>query len=160
MYFGILLPSPVFIQQAILKHSQHELDTWVWQKSHVAEFDLQFSVCKLRKLGCLLSKLRNSGTETAIWQSVLIHISINFCIMMGHLEERLAIFTSAKEKIVKEHPDLAMKLILLGTGATQDPVPKRRGLGEPDLLEMCEADVFFVKNLERIQEDADFRYLD
>lgn len=80
--------------------------------------------------------------------------------MMGHLGERLAIFTLAKEKIVKEHPDLAMKLILLGTGATQDPVPKRRGLGEPDLLEMCDADVFFVKNLKPFQEDADFRYLD
>ena len=43
-------------------------------------------------------------------------------------------FTSAKEKIVKEHPDLAMKLILLGTGAAQDPVPKRRRLWDPDLM--------------------------
>lgn len=74
--------------------------------------------------------------------------------MMGHLGERLAIFTSAKEKIVKEHPDLAMKLILLGTGATQDPVPKRRGLGEPDLLEMCDADIFLWRiwsHFKRIQ---------
>lgn len=60
---------------------------------------------------------------------------------------------------MKEHPDLAMKLILLGTGAEQDPVPKRRRLWDPDLIEMCDADVF-VKSLKPFQEDADFRYLD
>ena len=69
MYFGIL-PSPVFTQQAILKHSQHELDTWIGRKA-----TLQNLICNL---GLQVEEIGFFTLQTQkFWHGQLYAIRIN-----------------------------------------------------------------------------------
>ncbi|CAL1163241.1 unnamed protein product [Cladocopium goreaui] len=114
-------------------------DRWDATSSHV-EPDLAFNVRHLAKTFRLprLMLLAEGHLQQQLSGQTVLNILGRVIGSGSTLEkacwslltlEREAILKQSQaqiETIVKEHPELAMKLILLGTGAPLDPVPKRR----------------------------------